>query len=173
MSTLNQDAPPAEAPKSTGGDFVKLPPFPAAGQQILTIVAYNYIKDYVNTKQDGSTETFNAVEFYLGALVDGTVCFIKTWPKRYSINEKAGYTKFYRAALGKDPVAGSSPKDLLGAGLTANIEVKDKVGKKGTPYKSCAGKDFAAVHPKLKSEITPLEKLLPTLQDVLSGQGEE
>jgi hypothetical protein len=167
MSNLNQSAPAAQEPKSA--DFVKLEPFPESGPAILTVTAYNYIPNYTKVNDDGSTDTFNALEFYLGTVTAAGPRFIKTWPSRYSIHEKSSYSKIYRAATGHLPQAGSSPKDIIGKGVQTTIENLDKVSKKGTKYTASRAKDLGPVFPKLRDEIVPLEKLLPALTAILEA----
>lgn len=164
-----QEAPAAAAPKSTQ-DFFHLDPLPEDGQQILTIVAANYIKEHTQFNQTKQVEeTFPAIEFYLGALFAGKPGFVKTWPIKYSIHEKARYSQYYRCALGKEPAAGSKPADLIGAGLTVTVKNEDKVSKKGTAYKRTRVEDVAAVHPKLKAEIAPVATLKPALEAALAA----
>lgn len=167
MSKL-ADAPPAAEPKS--GNFLSLDAFPDEGPAILTIVATNYIKDYTKVNDDGTTETFPAVEFYLGTNTPSGPRFIKTWPARYSINEKANYAKIYKFATGHLPAAGSSPKDIVGKGIQANIVNEDKVAKKsGKQYKVSKAKDLGPVFPKLRDEIVPVAKLRPALDAILNA----
>jgi hypothetical protein len=167
MSNL-LDAPPAPEPKS--GNFLSLESFPEEGPAILTIVATNYIKDYVKTNDDGTTEVFPAVEFFLGTETKVGPRFIKTWPARYSINEKANYAKIYKFATGHLPAAGSAPKDIIGLGVQANIVNEDKVAKKsGKPYTVSKAKDLGPVFPKLKGEIVPVAKLRPALDAILNA----
>lgn len=178
MSTLNQDAPPAEAPKGGNADFIKLPAFPRSDSYVATITAINYIPSFPFDRTDEKTGQKSVVpgpgiEFFFGALVDGNVCFVKSWPKYYSVSDRAAYHKWYKAALGKAPVAGSKPSELIGSAVLLQLECKDKVGKKGTAYVTNNIVNVSSVPSVLKSVVTPLEKLLPTLQDVLAGQGEE
>ena len=164
-----QEAPAAAAPKSNQ-DFVHLDPLPEDGQQILTIVATNYIKEHTQfNKEKQIEETFPAIEFYLGGMFGGKPGFVKTWPVKYSIHEKATYSKYYRAALGKEPNAGSKPSDLIGAGLTVTVKNEDKVSKKGTPYKRSRVGEVASVHPKLKGEIVAVATLKPALEAALAA----
>jgi hypothetical protein len=158
----NQKAPPAAAPR--GGDFVSFAPFTEDGPAILTIVAFNFIKGHTFTKQDGSTEIADALEFYYGANTDEGPRFIKTWPSKYSIHEKANYAKLYKACTGALPVAGSNPADLLGKGVQAILENEDKVSKKGKAYTKTSVKSVSMVKDKLRGDITPLAKLLPALE---------
>lgn len=170
MSTLNQSAPPAAAANT---DFVSLEAFPEDGSTVLTIVAFNFTPGYVNTKQDGTTEVFDALEFYLGANTSAGPRFIKTWPARYSIHEKANYGKLYKAAKGTLPVPGSTPKDLLGLGVLADLVNEEKVSKKGKKYMRTGIKGLAAVHPKLKGDIVPLATLLPALEAALKPKDKD
>ncbi len=168
MSNQLQDAPPAAEPKS--GSFLSLEAFPEEGPAILTIVATNYIKDYVKTNDDGTTEVIPAVEFYLGTETSAGPRFIKTWPFRYSSNEKATYAKIYKYATGHLPAVGSAPKDIIGLGVQANIVNEDKVAKKsGKQYTVSKAKDLGPVFPKLKGEIVPVAKLRPALDAILNA----
>lgn len=170
MTTL-QSAPPAEAPKS-GKDFITIPAFPIEGQTILTVVSYNYIPDYVNPFDDENKGAYPAVEFFLGANTENGVGFVKTYPFRYSLHEKAGYTKLYKAATGNAPAPGSKPDDMVGKGLNATVTNVAKTSKKGKAYTISKVSEFSTVHPKLKGEITPVAKLRPALDAILSKQGE-
>jgi hypothetical protein len=164
------EAPPAPEPKT---NFVSLEPFPEEGQAILTLVAYNYIPEYHNVKDDGTTEVFAAVEFYLGTTTPNGPRFVKTWPARYSINEKANYAKLYKYVSGHLPAAGSSPKDILGGGVTSTIVNQDKVSKKGKKYTASRAKDLGPVFPKLKGEIVDRKILLPALEKLLAEDGKK
>lgn len=170
MSTTTE-APPAAAPKSS--NFISLEPFPEEGPAILTIVKHNYIAEYHNVKEDGTTEVYPAVEFYLGTKTANGPRFIKTWPARYSINERANYAKVYKYVTGHLPVAGSSPKDIEGGGIQANIINQEKVSKKGTKYTASKAKDLGPVFPKLKGEIVKREELLPALEKLLADGGKK
>jgi len=170
MSNLNE-APPAAAPKS---NFISLAPFPDEGPAILTVVAYNYIPEYHNTKEDGTVEVFNAVEFYFGTKTPSGPRFIKTWPARYSINEKANYAKLYKYVTGHLPTAGSSPKDILGGGVQATIKNEEKVAKvSGKKYTASKARDLGPVFPKLKGEIVDRKELLPELEKILADGGKK
>lgn len=168
MSTL-QSAPPAVAPK-TQQEYFHLPAFPATGQQILTITAYNYIPEYINPFDDPPKPAFPAIEFIYGADTPGGVGFVAGLPTRYSLHEKATYPKLYKMATGKEATAGSKPDDMLGGGVAADVSNTEKTSKKGTKYTKSIVKDFAAVHPKLKGEITPLAKLKPALDALLAAK---
>lgn len=171
MSNLHA-APPAEAPKSTQ-DFFHLPAFPEPGPAVLTIVAYNYIPEYINPFDEPPKPAYPAIEFFMGTETAKGPGFVKALPMRYSLHEKAGYSKFYKFATGKAPVAGSKPDDLLGKGISANVTNTDKTSKKGKAYTKSSVKDYAAVHPKLASEITPLAKLKPAFDAVLAAKDNE
>ena len=138
MSKL-QSAPPAAAPKS-GQEFFHLPAFPEEGQVILTIVGYNYIPDYQNPF-DEDKDPYPAVEFFYGAETESGVGFIKGFPVRYSLHEKATYAHLYKAATGKVPPAGSKPDDMVGHGLSGTVTNKAKTSKKGTNYTVSTVKD--------------------------------
>jgi len=166
MSTLNQSAPPAAAPKS---DFIKLEPFPEAGPTTLTIVAYNYIANQEFERDDGSKYTAPALEFFFGATTAAGPRFVKMWPKSYSIRNNSFYYKLYKAALGKEPVPGTNPSDVIGKGIQGTVALEEKVSKKGTKYIACSvdPKSVTAVHPKLIGDITPLASLLPAFEAAL------
>jgi len=168
---MSNEAPPIQAPKSN--NFVSLAPFPEEGPAILTIVKQNYIPEYHNVKDDGTTEVFPAVEFYLGTKTANGPRFIKTWPARYSASEKANYAKLYKYVTGHLPLPGSSAKDIIGGGIQANIVNQEKVSKKGTKYTASRAKDFGPVFPKLKGEIVPLAELLPELEKILAEGGKK
>jgi len=171
MSTTH-DAPPAQELKSS--NFISLEPFPEEGPAILTVVKHNYLKDYVNVKQDGTTEVINAVEFYLGTKTPNGPRFIKTWPCRYSIHEKAKYSQIYKYVTGHLPTPGSSPKDIEGGGVQANIVNEEKVAKKSQKkYVASKAKDLGPVFPKLKGEIVKREELLPELEKILADGGKK
>jgi hypothetical protein len=170
---INETAPAVKAPKQ---DFIHLESFPLGsdGPNIVTIVGYNFLKDHTFEKDDGSTYQADAIEWYLGATVEGKLHFVKTWPKTYSISNKAFYFKLYKAALGKDPVAGSTPKDVLGAGVTVTLETKEKTSGKGKKYTTTSVKgDPSPVHPKLKNEIAPLATLRPALEKALTAKKDD
>lgn len=169
MSVTLQSAPPAPESKK---DFFRLPPFPAEGPTVLTVLAYNFIKDYINQFDEEPTP-YPAVEFFLGAETEKGVGFVKTWPSRYSLHEKANYAKLYKLATGKAPVAGSKPDDMIGCGLTATVTNTAKTSKTGKQYTVSSAKDFGAVHPKLKGEIAPVKELLPKLKAVLASNDDK
>ena len=173
MSILNQEAPPAPKPKETT-DYIRFEPLPEAGPTIMTIVAFNFLPNYEFEKDDGTRYNADAIEFFFGTEVGGKAYFVKTWPKTYSINEKAFYHKLYKAALGKAPVAGSKPAEIIGQGVSLTIELENKKSKKGKEYTACKIKgDAMAVHPKLKGEVVPLATLRPALDKALSAAPEE
>jgi hypothetical protein len=167
----HEEAPPAAAPKSS--NFVSLAPFPEEGPAILTVVQYNYIKEHTNVKDDGTTEVFPAVEFYLGTNTPAGPRFVKTWPARYSINERANYAKLYKSVTGHLPAAGSKPNDILGGGVQATIVNQAKVSKLGKNYTASKAKDLGPVFPKLKGEIVPLTTLLPALEKIIAEAGKD
>lgn len=171
MSVTLHAAPPAEAPKSK--DFFQLPAFPVEGPTVLTVVAYNFIPDYVNPFDEEQKPAYPAVELFLGAETEKGVGFVKTYPIRYSLNEKASYHKLYKLATGKVPSAGTKPDDMVGHGLTATITNESKTSKKGKQYTVSKVKDFGAVHPKLKGEIAPVKELLPKLKAVLASNDDK
>lgn len=172
--TALHDAPPAEAPKAQK-EYFHLPEFPAPGKStILTVVAYNYLPDYVNPFDQPPKPAFAAVEFIFGADTPAGPGFVAALPMRYSLHEKASYPAFYEMATGKLPVAGSKPNDILGRGITADIENVAKIGQKSKkPYTKSIVKNFSAVHPKLTGEITPLAKLRPALDALLAKKKED
>lgn len=164
--SYNQNAPAATAPK--GGDFVSFKPFEEDGPTILTIVAFNFIKDHVQEKEDGSTEVIDALEFFYGAMTEAGPRFIKTWPAKYSIHEKSNYAKLYKAATGSLPVVGSNPSDILGKGVQTILENENKVGKKtGKAYTKTSVKSVSPVKASAKASVTPLAKLLPLLEQAI------
>lgn len=177
MSTkLNQDAPPAEAPKS--GDIVKLDPFPKSDSYVLTLVATNYIAKHPFKREDDNGAEFivekPAIEFFFGAIVDGKPYFVKTWPQAYSLHEKANYAKYYEAMVGKAPEPGSKPSEMVGKFALGTIKVEDKVSqKKRTPYRVSVLKSLTAVPSILKDSGTPVDKLRPALDAILAGNDDK
>jgi len=172
MSNTLQSAPPAVAPKQMN-DFVFLPAFPVDGAQVLTVISHNYIPEYKNPFAEEEKPACPAVEFYLGADTEAGIGLIKTFPITYSLHEKATYPKLYKMATGKECVAGSSPDDMNGHGLTGTITNVAKTSKKGKAYTASKVGEFAAVHPKLKGEIAPLAKLKPLLAAALTAKVEK
>ena len=160
-------APPAVAPKQIV-DFVHLPAFPATGPQILTIVKYEYLPEYINPFDNPPKPAFPAIAFTLGAETAGGIGFVAALPTRYSLHEKATYPKLYKMATGKEALAGTTPDAMIGKGISANVENIEKVSKKGTKYTRSQVGGFSVVHPKLVGEITPLAKLLPALTAILA-----
>jgi hypothetical protein len=169
MSTALKSAPPAPAPKEQK-EFFHLPEFPAPGKStILTVVAYNYLPEYVNPFDVPPKPAFEAVEFIFGAATDKGTGFVAALPMRYSLHEKASYPAFYEMVTGKTAKPGSKPDDIVGGGVTADVENVAKVAKKsGKAYTKSIVKNFSAVHPKLKGEITPLATLKPALDAILA-----
>lgn len=172
MSKL-QSAPPAAAPKEQK-EFFRLPEFPAPGKStILTVVAYNYLPEYVNPFDVPPKPAFEAVEFIFGAKTEKGIGFVAALPMRYSLHEKATYPGFYEMATGNPAKPGSKPDDIIGHGVTAEVENVAKVSKKGKNYTKSVVKNFSAVHPKLKGEITPLKLLKPELDAILAKSHED
>jgi hypothetical protein len=173
MSTTLNAAPPAAAPK--GGDFIKLPPFKKTDSYVATILGYNYIASHPFDRTDPVTkkdyvQEAPAIELFIGAIPDGEVALLKTWPQMYSINEKSNYAKWFAAATGVAPVAGSKPDELIGKAVLVEIEVSDKVGGKGTKYIANKVKSVSKVPSILAATITPLAKLQPALDAALAGE---
>lgn len=173
MSTLNQEDQAISAPKPAK-DYIKFEPFPTDGQQILTIVGFNRINDYINPFSDEpDPKPYAAVEYVYGAETDAGTRFVKANPIKISIHEKATFTRIYKAATGKAPVEGAKLGDLVGKGVSATITNEDKVSKKGTKYVRTKITDISPVHPKLVKEIVPLAMLKPALDAALARSGEE
>lgn len=168
--SYNQKAPPASAPK--GGDYFNLPPYPEDGPVILTIVAYNFVKDHPFKKEDGSTYIADAIEFFLGGHVDDEAHFVKGALGAYSIHEKSNYAKLYKAATGALPIAGCNPDDILGKGVQTILENEDKVSKKGKAYTKTSIRSVTAVKASLRGSVIPREKLLPELTELLDKDAE-
>jgi hypothetical protein len=173
MSTTLNAAPPAAAPK--GGDFIKLPPFKKTDSYVATILGYNYIASYPFKRKDKKTgaEVIKhepAVEIFIGALVDGEVALLKTWPQQYSIHEKSNYTNWFESSTGKTPVDGSLPDEMIGKAVLVEIDVKNRVGKAGTPYLDNRAVNISKVPTILASTITPIDKLKPALDAALAGE---
>lgn len=172
-ATLNQEDQAISAPKPAK-DYIKFDPFPSDGQQILTIVGFNKINDYINPFSDEpDPKPYPAVELIYGTETEVGPRFVKGNPVKISIHEKATFTRIYKAATGKIPVDGAKIGDLLGKGVTANITNENKVSKKGTAYVRTSIKDIAAVHPKLAKEIIPLATLKPALEAALAKTGDK
>lgn len=170
---LNSEDTGIQAPKAQK-EYIRFDPFPSDGQQILTIVAFNTIPDYVNPFADEPNPApYPAVEFIYGTETEAGPRFVKANPIKRSIHEKATFTAIYKAATGKLPVAGAKSADLIGKGVVANVTNENKVSKKGTAYVRTTIKDIAAVHPKLVKEIVPLDKLKPAFEAALAKSSEK
>lgn len=166
---INEQAPAAKAPKQNG-DFVRLEGIPesAGDTLIMTAVAFNYIPEHTEfNKEKKEEQVFPAIEWFFGTQVNGKTYFVKTWPMRYSIHEKAKYTKYFKALTGKIPAPGSTFKDAIGGGVTATINSVQKQRKDGSSYLSTKIVDVAPVHPKLRGEIIPVATLRPLLDKAL------
>lgn len=176
MTTLNQEAPPAAAPK-TGNDFIKFDPFPKSDSYVLTVTSFNYIPDHPFERTDDQGKDFTvikpAVELFLGAVIDGKALFVKSWPQAYSLHEKANYAKYYQAATGAAPVPGSNVSDMVGKALLVEVEVENKVSKKGTKYTVNKIKSVTKVPSVLAATATPVDKLKPALEAILAGKEDE
>lgn len=173
MSALNQEAPAAEAPKARQ-EFIKLPAYPKTDSYVAVVVATNYLPQAVFDRTDEKTGAKTQVvapgiELFFGSLVDGKVAFAKTWPKLYSINDRATYYKYYKAATGKAPVAGSKPLDMVGKPVLLAIECQDKVSKKGTQYVVNKITNVGSVPSVLLSVVPNLNALLPAFNEAIKG----
>ena len=173
MSTINQEAPAAEAPKAKA-DFIKLPAYPNSDSYVAVVVATNYLPQAVFDRTDAVTGVKSQVvapgiEFFFGSLVNGKAVFAKSWPKLYSINDRATYHKYYKAATGKAPVAGSKPIDMVGKPVLLAIECQDKVSKKGTQYIVNKITSVGNVPSVLLPAVPKLEALLPAFNDAING----
>ena len=116
---LNNEDTGIQAPKAQK-EYIRFDPFPSDGQQILTIVAFNTIPDYVNPFADEPNPApYPAVEFIYGTETEAGPRFVKANPIKRSIHEKATFTAIYKAATGKLPVAGAKSADLIGKGVVA------------------------------------------------------
>jgi hypothetical protein len=171
MSRLNeyaQPVPDSVAPKGDG-DFITFEPFPESGPTILTILGVKEIKDYESfNKEKNQMDVYDALEFIAGTITDKGPRFLKMWPMKNSIHEKAKYYALYKAAMGTPPPAkGSNARQIVGKGISADLLNEDKVSKKGTPYVRTSLKGVSSVHPKLRGEIVPLADLLPALEKAL------
>ena len=172
MSTLNQIAPPAEAPKT--GDFIKFQPFPKSDTVVMTVTGFNFIASHPFERKDDKTgvkfiKNQAAIEIFYGAAIGGVPYFVKTWPQAYSINEKANYSKIYEAAVGKAPGVGSNPADMVGKHVLGTLKVEDKISAKGTKYRVTQVKSVTAVPSILAATGTSLAALLPALTAALAG----
>jgi hypothetical protein len=167
------EAPPAAstAQKDFGPRF---DPLPGNDTYIFTVVAFDFIKNYEQRDMTtGEMKVFDALQFFYGTKIDGKAYFLKPWPTKYSIHEKANYTKLFKAAVGNPPPAGSNPKEMLGKGVTIEVENEEKVSKKGTKYTISKAKNVTAVHAKLKGEIVPLAELLPAFEAALASKDDK
>lgn len=164
------EAPPA--PSTAQKDFgPRFDPLPGPDTYIFTVVAFDFIKNYEQRDMTtGEVKIFDALQFFYGTKVGDKTYFLKPWPSKYSIHEKATYTKLYKAATGAAPLPGSNPKDMLGKGVTIEVENEDKVSKKGTKYTVSKAKNVGAVHAKLKGEIVALAELLPAFEAALTAK---
>lgn len=175
MSALNQEAPPAEAPKSKA-EFIKLPAYPKSDSYVAVVVATNYLPQAVFDRTDEKTGAKTQVvapgiEFFFGSIVDGKPVFAKSWPKLYSINDRATYHKYYKSATGKAPVAGSKPVDMVGKPVLLAIECQDKVSKKGTQYVVNKITNVGSVPSVLLPAVPKLDTLLPSFNEAVKGTG--
>lgn len=174
MSHTNQSAPPAEAPK---GDIIKFVPFPKKDALVLTVVAYNYIASHPFKRTDEVTkleriENKPAIEFFFGARIGDKAYFVKPWPQQYSLHEKANYSKWYEAAVGQAPAAGTKPDDMLGRFVMGTVNLEDKKRKDGSAYTITKLGSVTPVPSLLAGTGTAREALLTALQDALAGDKE-
>lgn len=168
MTTPFQDAPPAEAPKQNN-QFFHFDPLPEAGPQVMTLVATNFIPEYEHIdKTTGEKKVYAAIELFWGLLNDRKPYFIKSWPVRYSINERANWAKIVKAMTGALPEAGSRPADFVGKGAMLTIENEDKVGQKGTKYTTSRIAGYSPIPKALLSSVAPINELLPALEKLLA-----
>lgn len=177
-SVLNQSAPPAEAPQSK--DFVKLEVFPKSDSYVLTVAGFNFIASHPFKRRDdktGEEYTKNgpALELYFGTILTDDkgsrrAYFVKTWPQAYSLNEKANYYKWYEAATGKAPVAGTKPDDMLGKAILGDVRVEDKKSLKGTAYRVSSLKSIGKVPSILAATIVPLKDLQGPFNEALAAE---
>jgi hypothetical protein len=169
---INTEDTAIAAPKSK--DYLRFEQFPSDGQQILTIVGFNTIPEYINPFSDEpDPKPYPAVELIYGTITEAGPRFVKGNPIKRSIHEKATFTHIYKAATGALPKDGAKVSDLLGKGVTATITNEAKVSKKGAAYTRTTIKDIAAVFPKLKGEIVPLDKLKPAFEAALKASSEK
>jgi len=164
------EAPPA--PSSTLKDFgPRFDPLPQSDTYIFTVVAFDFLKNYEQRDlTTGEMKVFDALQFFYGTKIGGKTYFLKPWPTKYSIHEKANYTKIYKAAVGTPPPAGSNPKDMLGKGITIEVENEEKTSKKGTKYTVSKPKSITGVHAKLRGEIVPLAELETAFKAALEAK---
>lgn len=170
-NTALQEAPPVEAPKSAA--FFRFAPFPAEDSYPLTIVGHNYIKEHEFARTDDSgqeyTEKAAAIELFLGTKIEGKAYFVKTWPQKLSISDRANYYKWFLAATGKAPVAGSKTAELNGKVLLG--EIQNAVGKKGGEYSKI--KSLAKCPAALVKTATPLAELRPAFEAAIANQDKQ
>lgn len=165
--------PNATAPKG-GNDFISYDAFPESGPATLTILSVEFVPNFETTdRETGERLVFDALQFTYGAETSAGARFVKPWPIKYSIHEKAGYSKLYKAAKGTLPLPGSNPAELVGLGVQADLDNENKTSKKGTAYTRTKILSFSAVHPKLKGDIAPLASLLPKLANASKPKGDQ
>lgn len=158
-------APPAEQPK-TGSDFIQLPPFPDSDTYVGCLVAANYIPDYeTQDRTTGEKKVFDAVELYYGAIAsDGKPYFVRTWPMRYSVSEKAKYATYIKAATGEFPEAKSQPSDFFGKPVLLTIKTEEKKSRKGKLYTASTIDGIAPVPKSLKANAPDGKALQAALE---------
>ena len=169
---MNEAPPaPAQASKDFGPRFDALP---VDGPTIMTIVAFDFLpKTEFKDPKTQAVTIADGLRFYFGTVIDGKPYFLSPWPMRYSINEKSGYTRLFTAATGAPPQAGSTPKVLLGKGVTLTINNVQKVSKKGVAYTASKITATAPVHKKLLGEVVPLAELEPALKAAFEANAKD
>jgi hypothetical protein len=161
-------APKAEAPKG-GDDFIHFPSFPESDTVVGTLVAYNFIKDFKTKNKEGQDLVYDAVELIYGAkTADEQVYFLKTYPMKYSVSEKAKYAKYCKAATGEWPEAGTTPDDFVGKPVLLTVKVEEKVSKKGKKYTASRLEGVTAVPKALKGNAPDAKVLLPQLEELVN-----
>jgi hypothetical protein len=160
--TINQEAPAPEVKSQQ--NFFRFEPVPKSDTYVATLVGTNYLAECQFNRTDDKTgaksvETAAGIEFFFGLEVDGKIYFSKSWPKKYSIHEKAAYSQWVKALTGKAPTAKDRPVNAVGGHALVEIEVADKVSSKGTKYQAVNIKSVKPVPSVLAGAKVPLDRL--------------
>ena len=176
MTALNTDAPPVEVKANTS--YFRFEPIPASDSYVATLVGFNYLPEASFNRTDAKTKTKTVevapgVEFFFGVRVDGKNYFAKSWPKYYSISERAGYYAWYKALTGTAPTIKQRPSDMLGKAALVGIEVAEKVSSKGTKYKAVNIKTVGPVPKILAGTEIPLASFKADFDSALAKSNEK
>lgn len=166
-------APPAPEPESNTGSqapFLKLDPPPESDAWPAVLVGYDYLEAYEQEFQ-GQKKVSDCVVLYFGGVYkdeQGIVhtWLVKSWPMTYSVYEKARYARWIGAMTGAMPSGGTVPDDFIGGECLCEIEVVDKVSKKGTAYRAARLKNVSKLPSAMKGAVLGQASLME-LQGVL------